>query len=302
MIKSRFTLKQLEAFTFVVDLGSFRAAAQALGTTQPNVSARIAALEDTLDCSLMQRDAGAVRLSEAGVRLLPMARATLRAAEQFLEVADRRDLIAERLRLGVTELVASTWLHDFLRAFNARYPSVSVELEVDLSREITRRLTDRQLDLALQTGPFKEEISGHLALGRFPYIWAACPARLRALAGRMSLADLFDHPILTHARTSAATLALIEEARKQNLSRAAISTISSLVACKSMALDDMGIALLPCHVLREELATGQLIELPCTWHPEALELAARYDRDRAPGFLDRAARLAEEVAEMNHKN
>ena len=45
MIKSRITLKQLEAFVFVVDLGSFRQAAVALGTTQPNISARIAALE-----------------------------------------------------------------------------------------------------------------------------------------------------------------------------------------------------------------------------------------------------------------
>lgn len=41
MIKSQITLKQLEAFAFVVDNGTFRAAAWALGTTQPNISARI---------------------------------------------------------------------------------------------------------------------------------------------------------------------------------------------------------------------------------------------------------------------
>ncbi|MGB3690920.1 MAG: LysR family transcriptional regulator [Jannaschia helgolandensis] len=62
MIKSQITLKQLEAFAFVVDTGTFRAAATALGTTQPNISSRTAALETALDVALLYRDAGSVRL------------------------------------------------------------------------------------------------------------------------------------------------------------------------------------------------------------------------------------------------
>jgi DNA-binding transcriptional LysR family regulator len=63
MIKSRITLKQLEAFAYVVDSGTFRAAAAALGTTQPNISARITALETALKVTLLIRDAGSVRLT-----------------------------------------------------------------------------------------------------------------------------------------------------------------------------------------------------------------------------------------------
>lgn len=63
MIKSQLTLKQLEAFAFVVDSGTFRAAASALGTTQPNISARITALETALDVILLIRDAGSLRLT-----------------------------------------------------------------------------------------------------------------------------------------------------------------------------------------------------------------------------------------------
>ena len=51
------TLKQLQAFVRVADLGSFRKAAERLNTTQPNISSRIAALEDTLDTKLLYRDA-----------------------------------------------------------------------------------------------------------------------------------------------------------------------------------------------------------------------------------------------------
>ena len=115
MIKSQITLKQLEALVAVVDLGSFRKAAANLGTTQPNISNRIATLEDSLGVILMHRDAGSVRLSEKGKTLVTAARKVLWDAEALLELADRQDLVADRMRLGVTELVACTWLHPFLR-------------------------------------------------------------------------------------------------------------------------------------------------------------------------------------------
>jgi len=52
-----------------VDAGTFRAAASALGTTQPNISARITALETALDVTLLVRDAGSVRLTADGEKL-----------------------------------------------------------------------------------------------------------------------------------------------------------------------------------------------------------------------------------------
>ena len=45
----------------VADLGGFRRAAERLDTVQPNVSARIAALESALGVTLFERGAGDVR-------------------------------------------------------------------------------------------------------------------------------------------------------------------------------------------------------------------------------------------------
>ncbi len=301
MIKSRFTLKQLEGFVFVVDLGSFRQAAAALGTTQPNVSARIAALEATLDLVLMHRDAGSVRLTERGKALLPKARAVLRSAESFLEVADRRDLIEERLRLGVTELVACTWLHSFLRAFKDEYPMVSVELDVNLSREIEDQLAARQLDLALQTAPFATAMTGNLALGRYPYAWVATPRLAKALPRKPKLADLFQHSVLTHARHAAATSELLDATKSAGIPSERIGFSSSLASCIPMAIDGMGIALLPRHIVRQALTVGQLVEIPCQWQPKSLEVHARFDQARAPGFVTFAAKLALHVAAEDRK-
>lgn len=296
MIKSQITLKQLEAFVQVVDTGSFRKAAAALGTTQPNVSARIAALEKTLDVVLMHRDAGSVRLTPDGDTLVAAAREVLHAGEAFLEAAKRRDLVSERLRLGVSELVACTWLHDFLRAFKAEYPGLRVELQVDLSREIDRALSAGQLDLALQTAPFATDPGGSVPLGTTPYIWVATPELTAAVGQSPDLEQLFQHPILTHARHSQATTELLAEANRHALSLDQVIISNSLASCPPMAVDGMAVALLPEPIVRGDIDHGRLARVPCRWTPSPLDLFARFHNARAPRYVRHGARLAARIA------
>ena len=243
MIKSQITLKQLEAFVFVVDTGTFRAAAAALGTTQPNISARISALETTLGVALMHRDAGSVHLTETGQVLLERARDVLWAGEAFLQEAGRRDLISERLRLGVTELVACTWLQDFLRRTKQAYPAVRVELQVDLSARIDERLSNGLLDLAIQTGPFEHRATESLPIGPEPYIWVANPEISAGLEQTDDVARFFAHPVLTHAKHTRAGFELHDMAQAKGLNRGQIVHSSALSACVPMVCEGLGV---PC--------------------------------------------------------
>ncbi len=94
-------------------------------------------------------------MTEKGEEVLSDARRVLRATEALLQTVDRHDLIEERLRLGVTELIAATWLHGFMREFRTIYPKVRFEMTIDLSREIENLLSAGQLDLAILTEPFR---------------------------------------------------------------------------------------------------------------------------------------------------
>ncbi len=293
MIKSQFTLKQLEAFAFVVDTGTFRAAAAALGTTQPNISARISALEQALGTTVLTRDAGSVRLTAKGATLLEKARDVLWAGEALIEEAGRQDLIEERLRLGVTELVACTWLRDFLRRLKDAYPKLRVELQVDLSTVIDQRLAEGQLDLALQTGPFDKDSFTSMPLGEESYCWIAHPQLLRALGPNPSLEHLFAHTILTHAKHTQAGRALHAVAQDRGLDNGQIVHSSALSACVPMVLEGLGVALLPDALVRAELASGELGVLHSDWLPDPLSFVARFAADRAPRFVGQAAGLAQ---------
>ncbi len=296
MIKSQITFKQLEAFAFVVDTGTFRAAAAALGTTQPNISARIAALEGALKTSLLSRDAGSVRLTADGAKLIGKARDVLWAGEALIEEAGRQELIEERLRLGVSELVACTWLQDFLRLLKSAYPKLRVQLEVDLTAVIEARLMEGHLDLAIQTGPFKSNAYAAKPLGQEPYCWVASPDLSVRLGKARSLPDLFEHTILTHAKDTQAGYALHQQARERGLSSDQIVHSSALSACVPMALEGLGVGLLPRRLVTREIAASELQELHSDWLPDALSFSARYASQRAALYVSKAADLAAQAA------
>ena len=292
MIKSQVTFKQLEAFAFVVDTGTFRAAAFALGTTQPNISARITALEAALDVTLLIRDSGSVRLTADGQRLLAKTREILWAGEALIEEAGRQELIEETLRLGVTELVACTWLQGFLRLMKEAYPKIRIQLEVDISTAIDARLMEGQLDLALQTGPFKSKTFASDALGQENYCWVVNSDLIKGISATPSLTELFDLTVLTHAKHTQACAALHRLATERGLRGERIVHSSALSACVPMALEGLGVALLPERLVKAEIASGELHRVDPDWVPEPLSFYARFAPARAALYVDKAAQIA----------
>lgn len=301
MIRNQVTLKQLEAFVCVVDTGTFRKAASVLGTTQPNISARISAIEETLDVILMHRDAGSVKLTDKGTELLAAARQVLRATEDFIEVADRKDLIENRLRLGVAELVASTWLHDLLRLLKRQYPSIRIELIVDLSHEIENLLSEGQLDLALLSGPFRTKPTGLISLGTCRYGWVASSELVKDLPEHPEFSALFAKGILSHGKQTLASVDLRNHLEAEVLPPEKVVYSSSLASCLHMAKDGFGVALLPRQLFKDQLTPSGLVEISCSWEPKPLQFFARYDKKRAPRFVSQAAELAAGIAEDSRK-
>jgi DNA-binding transcriptional LysR family regulator len=299
MIKSQITFKQLEAFVFVVDTGTFRAAAIALGTTQPNISTRIASLEKTLNTKLLTRGSGSIHLTSKGEALLIKARQVLWAGESLIEEADQKELIQERLRLGVTELVACTWLRDYLRRLKSAYPNLRVELAVDLSTVIDHRLSEGQLDLALHSEPFKTNSLASTPLGVEQYCWVAHSDIAHRLPENPNISDLFEHIILTHAKHTQAGIALHELADERNLNAGQIVHSSALSACVPMALEGLGIGMLQETLVQESIITGELCKINSEWLPNPLSFVARYHENRAPLFISKAAKIAADAMAFN---
>jgi len=95
-------LRHLRFFVAVAEHRHFGHAAIALGMTQPPVSQGVQRLERRLGQRLFDRDARAVRLTEAGAALLPAARQLLQDADDLLARAQRWRPTSQ-VRLGLAE-------------------------------------------------------------------------------------------------------------------------------------------------------------------------------------------------------
>src|SRR5690606_9766819 len=110
------------------------------------------------------------------------ARAILEAADAFLAAVDDDTRFEGMLRLGVSELIAHTWLSRFLMEMRERFPGIDIDLTVDMSANLSKALFDRSLDLTIQNAPFDRLAGGTMQLGRSAHCWVAAPGL--CLAGR----------------------------------------------------------------------------------------------------------------------
>lgn len=283
-------LKQLQTFVQVIDLGSFRGAAERLNTTQPNISARIKNLETQLGVTLMDRDAGAVQLTPQGRKLLVKARQVLAASDDFIAAAEDDALFEGVLRLGVTETIIHSWLGRYVHALNTRFPNVDVELTVDLSDGLTAALKSRTIDLAIQSGPFAEEMTGRVKLGEFPLVWVAAPGHFPTGVA-LTLDQLTSKPVMTSARGT-------EPFRQVNshLPNARLVPSTNLGACLKMSEEGLAISCVPRVMAARGILEGRLEELNYPWAPDPLSFTARYDLGSSPSYVQAAADVALEVS------
>lgn len=138
----------LRAFATVVEARSVSGAADRLARTQAAVSMQLRRLEEDVGQRLLDRSPRGIRLTEAGETLLRYAHRALGASEEARRVLAGRQ-VAGTVRLGLLEDVAVGRLPRALARFSQAYPRLRLELVVDGSQELDRRLRDGGLDLAV---------------------------------------------------------------------------------------------------------------------------------------------------------
>ncbi|NQX10980.1 LysR family transcriptional regulator [Microbacteriaceae bacterium VKM Ac-2855] len=143
----------LKTFLAVAETRGFTRAAAQLGLSQPTVSQHVRRLEDAAGRILVSRDTRDVELTDNGVAMAGFAR-TILAAHTSAENYFTGTAMKGRLRFGSADDLAITQLPRILRHFRQLHPQVKLELTVDQSAPLRRKLEAGQLDLIfVKTAP-----------------------------------------------------------------------------------------------------------------------------------------------------
>jgi DNA-binding transcriptional LysR family regulator len=138
----------LRTFVAVVDLRGFTKAAQALGFTQPAVSAQIKRLQGLLGSELLDKSAPGVVPTERGRAIADCARRLLAINDQIIELAAVRTA-AIPLRIGVPGDFGSALVPAALAEFRRSSPHQAFHVRCDVSARLLDALQQGDLDLAV---------------------------------------------------------------------------------------------------------------------------------------------------------
>ena len=101
--KLNVSLRQLEYFKAIADVGSFRGAAERIGVTQPTLTAQIAALEDALGIKLFERTRSGATATVAARELIPVCNRIQEEVQSFMDTAHGfTGGVTGTYRIGVT--------------------------------------------------------------------------------------------------------------------------------------------------------------------------------------------------------
>jgi len=138
----------LRTLISVVDLRSFTKAAQALGVTQPAVSAQIKRLQSLLGFDILDKSAPGVILTPRGEIVVTYARRLLSINDEILRMTGGRPS-AQILRVGIPGDYAASRVPPILAKFRSRWPDVRFNVGSRPADSMLRELEHGELDLVI---------------------------------------------------------------------------------------------------------------------------------------------------------
>jgi DNA-binding transcriptional LysR family regulator len=255
-------LTSMAVFVRAVDLGSFAAAAMALGLSAPMVGKHVRFLEERLGVRLLNRTTRRQSLTEFGRGYYERCRAVLAEAEAAdALIADQLGEPRGKLRVALPVLFGRCCVMPILLDLARRHPLLELDLAfgdgfVDLA--------EGGHDLAIRTGELHDSaklMTRRVARQRM--IVCAAPSYLERRGTPMQLRDLSDHEAVVYRRSGGVRSWLFprDEGPAAEVMPRHRLRLDNLEAIADAAVLGMGLAWLPSWLVREPLRTGDLVAL-----------------------------------------
>ncbi|WP_309085825.1 LysR substrate-binding domain-containing protein [Chelativorans sp.] len=164
-------LDVLRTFVAIAETGSFTAASNSVFRTPSAVSMQIKKLEDQLGRPVFVRDARSVTLTSDGEMLLTYARRLLALNREAVSKFVMPD-ISGVVRLGSPDDFGERVLPSVLKRFAQTHPAIAVDVVIDQSANLRKRMAARQLDITLMTCTEDLTHPGVEILLTEPIVWA----------------------------------------------------------------------------------------------------------------------------------
>jgi DNA-binding transcriptional LysR family regulator len=289
---------QLKVFHAVANSGSVTRAAQFLHVSQPSVSKHLKNLERDYGVKLLERNAGAAELTDAGSSLLRHVNAILAHLEEAKNQlkAPKKLTKSDPLKIGGSYAASALLLPSLLVKFKNTHRDTSIILRTGTTREVKSMLLNSTVEIALlnelpvnpdfASEPFRKE----------KLVVFAAPNHPLARKKRLSLADLRQAALVTTGMASAVDKMLNHLVHEGLGARIAIQC-GSPASVKIVVKNKMGLGILFEDMLIQEIKNKVFKVLGVPGLALTVQSYIVYYRDRplSPSAQDFLALLRQRV-------
>jgi LysR family transcriptional regulator, glycine cleavage system transcriptional activator len=281
-------LHSVRCFVTVAETLNFRIASGRVGLSPGAFSVRVKQLEEQLGRELLNRTTRSVRLTDAGLRLLPHARRMLDDAEQFKAIASDTQAIPYELIVGTRYELGISWFCPALTLLKEAHPERTIHLYMADTPDLMSRTQRGDIDAAY--------FSARLTLPRLRYATVhpeeyvfvgatdcvAAPADVEHLTLVDVSSDLPLFRYLLDALPGASPWPF-----------GGYEYMGGIGAMRDRILEGVGVGVLPKYFVEPDLAAGRLVRLlpDLPLRQDAFRLVWRADHPREAELLA----LAEEL-------
>lgn len=276
------TVKELEAYQIICSRGSLNKAAKELFITPQGLGRVLKNLEAELECTLVNRGASGLELTESGKCLLEYARLVTSDYEKLQEMI-------ENIQGSVHGSVDLLMAYDVVRVFDPAcfegfrqlYPGISVFCREFPDRIAEQMLLDGQGTAAISIGPFDRDVFHVRPLFH-------CPLHLvvyegHPLCGRKeaTIADLKGEPLFLENSSFKINEYVQSQCWHQGFEPNIAFETSGFDICCRLCRMKKGITVVP-DVVYQDMKTDGLVQLPFADRQLELEVAL-LTRKETPG-------------------
>ncbi len=278
-------LSSYRIFYTVANAGNISKAAKELYISQPAISKSIQKLEESLGCKLFQRSSRGVILTEEGSLLyghVKEAFETLSLGEDKLKRSI--ELGVGHIRIGVSSTLCKYMLLPYLKEFIQRNPHISISISCQSTNDTLRLLDNNKIDIGLIGKPDTLRNIDFFYLDNIEDIFVATEDYLNHLKERgIANSDILENSTLMLLDKNNMTRQYIDDYLQTNqISVGDSIDISNMDLLIDFAKIGVGVACVIKRFVKEELASGALIEIPLGIPIHKREVGFAYKNNAKP--------------------
>ena len=274
------TIKELEEYQVICSKGSLSKAAKALFITPQGLSRVLKNLEAELNCTLVNRVASGLELTESGKCLQEYAR---KVTAEYGKLKEKIESIQERAYGSVELLMAYDVIRllgtDCFADFQKKHPQISVTCWEYPDRIAERMLAEDQGNLGISIGPFAGELFEIHPLVKRRLCLIAPEDHPLAAKAEVTVEDLKDQPLCMENSSFKINEFVQRQCWLKGFEPDIEFEASSFDICYKMCRMKKGISVVPDFV-HEDMKTDTLVQIPFAEPEMEMEIALLIPKHR----------------------